>query len=310
MLPLVAKEFAGWTQVWAPAKVNLYLRVVGKRPDGYHELATHMLPLPVYDTILARLAPTLSLQCDDPTLPVDSTNLVMKAALLISQRHAPDSGAEIALRKRIPHQAGMGGGSSDAAATLVCLNHLWNLGLGKNELASMALELGSDVPFFLGKGPAWCTGRGEDLTHLATPEAGLHLVVVKPSEGLSTKEIFARFKAKPMGAAWRADADAETGSDFNFKQAIAQSAQAVADTLRNDLEGPAVQLLPALAHIRAELMAAGAQAVVMTGSGSAMVALAADATKAVSVGQRLMLTRTPAGPVAVFVASTVPSNTD
>ena len=91
MLPLVAKEFAGWTQVWARAKLNLYLRVFGKRPDGYHEFANHMVPLSVYDTILARIAPTLSLQCDDPPLSVDSTNRVMKAALWVSQFHAPDS---------------------------------------------------------------------------------------------------------------------------------------------------------------------------------------------------------------------------
>lgn len=108
MLPLVAREYAGWTQVWAPAKVNLFLRVVGKRADGYHELATHMLPVPIYDTILARPAGQLSLQCDDPGLPVDSGNLVMKAAWMLQERYAPGRGAEIELRKRIPHQAGMG----------------------------------------------------------------------------------------------------------------------------------------------------------------------------------------------------------
>jgi 4-diphosphocytidyl-2-C-methyl-D-erythritol kinase len=302
MLPLVAREYAGWTQVWAPAKVNLFLRVVGKRADGYHELATHMLPVPIYDTILARPAGQLSLQCDDPGLPVDSGNLVMKAAWMLQERYAPGRGAEIELRKRIPHQAGMGGGSSDAAAALVCLNFLWKLGLGSDVLASLALELGSDVPFFLGPGPAWCTGRGENLTPMA-PAFALHLVVVKPREGLSTREIFAHLGAKPIPQTPPSGLEGEKNGDLAFQQALGASPEVLARTLRNDLETPSCQLLPALDQIRAEMLAAGALGVVMTGSGSAMVALAADAAKAVSMAQRLKSAWTPAGPVAVFVAS-------
>lgn len=302
MLPLVAREYAGWTQVWAPAKVNLYLRVVGKRVDGYHELATHMLPVPIYDTVLARPADQLSLQCDDPALPVDSGNLVLKAALMLQERHAPGRGAQIELRKRIPHQAGMGGGSSDAAAALVCLNFMWKLGLGSDVLSSLALELGSDVPFFLGSGPAWCTGRGENLTPMA-PAFALHLVVVKPREGLSTREIFAQKGAKPISQEPCDGLDGAKNTDMAFQQSLGASPQALAGALRNDLETPSCQLLPALDHIRSEMLAAGALGVVMTGSGSAMVALAADAAKAVSMAQRLRSARTPAGPVAVFVAS-------
>ncbi len=301
MLPLVAREFGGWWQVWAPAKVNLYLRVVGKRPDGFHELATFMLPVPLFDTILARPAGNISLQCDDPSLPVDSGNLVFRAANLLAARHAPGRGAEIELRKRIPHQAGLGGGSSDAAAALVCLNRLWGLDLGRSELAALALELGSDVPFFLGNGPAWCTGRGEIMTPVE-PAYRFNLVVVKPMEGLCTRQIFQLLGAENLPGAVGEFPDPKLKDDHTFQNALGQTAMALGNTLRNDLEVPSCQLLPSLEQIRKEMMSAGVLGVVMTGSGSAMVALAADASKAVSVAQRLKTARTPTGPVAVYVA--------
>lgn len=301
MLPLVAREFGGWWQVWAPAKVNLYLRVVGKRPDGFHELATFMLPVPLFDTILARPAGNISLQCDDPSLPVDSGNLVFRAANLLAARHAPGRGAEIELRKRIPHQAGLGGGSSDAAAALVCLNRLWGLDLGRSELAALALELGSDVPFFLGNGPAWCTGRGEIMTPVE-PAYRFNLVVVKPMEGLCTRQIFQLLGAENLPGAVGEFPDPKLKDDHTFQNALGQTAMALGNTLRNDLEVPSCQLLPSLEQIRKEMMSAGVLGVVMTGSGSAMVALAADASKAVSVAQRLKSARTPTGPVAVYVA--------
>lgn len=301
MLPLVAKEYADWCQVWAPAKVNLYLRVVGKRPDGFHELATYMLPIPLYDVVLARPADRIFLQCDDPTLPIDSGNLVWKAAGLLASRHAPGRGAELELRKRIPHQAGLGGGSSDAAATLVCLNYLWKLNLEPEALKALALELGSDVPFFLGDGPAWCGGRGEVLTPVA-PAFGIHLVVVKPGEGLGTREIFQRLGAGNLPSPGEKLAGAGEKADQAFQNALKQTVSALGKTLANDLEVPSCQLLPSLEQIRGELLAAGVSGVVMTGSGSAMVALAADASKAVSVAQRLKTARTPSGPVAVYVA--------
>lgn len=301
MLPLVAREYGGWCQVWAPAKVNLYLRVVGKRPDGFHELATFMLPVPLFDTILARPAGNISLQCDDPSLPVDSGNLVFRAANLLAARHAPGRGAEIELRKRIPHQAGLGGGSSDAAAALVCLNHLWGLDLGRSELAALALELGSDVPFFLGNGPAWCTGRGEIMTPVE-PAYRFNLVVVKPMEGLCTRQIFQLLGAGNLPGAVGEFPDPKLQDDQAFQTALRQTAMALGNTLWNDLEVPSCQLLPSLEQIRKEMISAGVLGVVMTGSGSAMVALAADASKAVSVAQRLKSARTPTGPVAVYVA--------
>lgn len=297
MLPLVAREIAGWTQVWAPAKVNLYLRVVGKRPDGYHELATHMMPVPIYDTISTREIPSgIQFDCDDPHLPKDSTNLVVKAAQLLAQKYGVKKGARILLAKRIPSQAGMGGGSSDAAATLVCLNHLWKLGLSGQDLSVIALDLGSDVPFFLGQGPAWCTGRGEILNPVSPSWGNTHLVVVKPVEGLSTREIFARYKPKN---------DAKSGEirDQEFLDSLQRSPRDMGSRLFNDLEAPSTGLLPSLAGLRRDLLASGALGVVMTGSGSAVVALAADASQAVSVAQRAESARTPAGPVAVWVAS-------
>lgn len=297
MLPLVPKEIGGWTQVWAPAKVNLYLRVVGKRPDGYHELATHMMPVPIFDTLSAREIPSgISFDCDDPRLPKDSTNLVMKAAQLLAAKCHHPKGAQILLTKRIPSQAGMGGGSSDAAATLVCLNQLWKMGLGEEALLDIALELGSDVPFFLGKGPAWCTGRGEKLQPMTPAWKETHLVVVKPVEGLSTRDIFARFRPKNNPTLGER-------LDQKFRESLQDSPRALGAALFNDLEGPSSELLPSLASLRRDLLASGALGVVMTGSGSAMVALAADAGQAVSVAQRAASARTPTGPVTVWVAS-------
>ncbi len=297
MLPLVAREIAGWTQVWAPAKVNLYLRVVGKRPDGYHELATFMMPVPIFDTLSAReISSGIQFECDDPHLPRDSSNLVVKAAQKLAQKCGVAKGVQILLTKRIPSQAGMGGGSSDAAATLVCLNQLWNLGLGEKDLASLALDLGSDVPFFLGQGPAWCTGRGENLRPVAPAWGKTHLVVIKPAEGLSTREIFARYKPKN-------DPGAEETRAQMFLDSLKKDPKTLGGALFNDLEHPSMELLPSLASLRGDLLASGALGVVMTGSGSAMVALAADAGQAVSVAQRAGSARTPAGPVAVWIAS-------
>jgi 4-diphosphocytidyl-2-C-methyl-D-erythritol kinase len=195
----------------------------------------------------------------------------------------------------------LGGGSSDAAAALVCLNHLWGLDLGRSELAALALELGSDVPFFLGNGPAWCTGRGEIMTPVE-PAYRFNLVVVKPMEGLCTRKIFQLLGAGNLPGAVGEFTDPKLKDDQAFQNALRQTAMALGNTLRNDLEVPSCQLLPSLEQIRKEMMSAGVLGVVMTGSGSAMVALAADASKAVSVAQRLKSARTPTGPVAVYVA--------
>src|SRR5438045_6147000 len=152
----------------APAKVNLFLEVLTKRPDGFHELETLMAAVDLFDTLEVRPGPAgeIDLECDPPGLPTGPENLVYAAADRLRRRAGrPGLGAAVRLTKRIPTRAGLAGGSSDAAATRVGLNRVWDLGLGKPEVAAVAAEVGSDVPFFVdGLPAAWCTGRGEVVT--------------------------------------------------------------------------------------------------------------------------------------------------
>src|SRR5947209_827864 len=151
---------------WAPAKVNLFLEVLGKRPDGYHEIATLLTAVDLYDSLAldADDSGNLSLTCDVPGLSCGPDNLILQAAALLKARTGCPQGAAIKLTKRIPWAAGLGGGSSDAAAALAGLNALWELGLTTPQLAALGAEIGSDVPFFFHTPAAWCTGRGEVVT--------------------------------------------------------------------------------------------------------------------------------------------------
>lgn len=163
---IVERIDAGTTRVLAPAKVNLFLEVSGKRPDGYHELETAMVEIGLRDELTFRDAPGagIALECDDPALPTDGRNLVRRAAEAILREagdRARDLGVRVELRKRVPREAGLGGGSSDAAATLLGLDALWGLRTPKARLAELAAALGSDVPFFLDGPAALCRGRGE-----------------------------------------------------------------------------------------------------------------------------------------------------
>src|SRR5262249_968079 len=147
----------------APAKVNLFLEVLGKRPDGYHDLEPLMVAVDVTDTLefWPDESGALTLTCDAPGLTTGPDNLVLRAAESLKRQVNHRGGAAIHLAKRIPIQAGLAGGSSDAATTLKALNRLWNLGLTDTELARVGAEIGSDVAFFFASGAAWCTGRGE-----------------------------------------------------------------------------------------------------------------------------------------------------
>lgn len=196
-------------EVLAPAKLNLFLEVLGKRADGFHEIETLMYPIDVFDTLVFSDLPRrtdqpqseVRLTCQihggersqsqaaSEQLPQGGDNLVVRAVELVRRRCEVRHGAQLQLIKRIPMAAGLAGGSSDAAAALVAANHVWRLGLTLAQLASLAAELGSDIPFFLYGGPAVCRGRGE----LIEPVDGLgtlHFVVVKPPAGLSTADVY------------------------------------------------------------------------------------------------------------------------
>ena len=189
--------------IHAPAKLNLFFEVLAKRKDGYHELETLMCPIDLYDTLLFQenssgqvnltcqrvLKGGSSSDCGLGEVPDGPENLVVRAVELVRRKSGTDRGVQMRLVKRIPSAAGLGGGSSDAAAALIAANTCWQLGRPTEELMEWAAELGSDVPFFLVGGPAVCQGRGERIT----PVAGigqLHFVVVRPPEGLSTAAVY------------------------------------------------------------------------------------------------------------------------
>ena len=221
------------------AKINWSLRITGRRPDGFHDLETVFQAISLHDELTFAAADRLSLTCDDPTIPTDETNLVMRAARAVG---APP--VAIDLRKRIPAGGGLGGGSSNAATTLRAL------GEGRGDLAELALTLGSDVPFFLMGGTAYATGRGEILTPLP-PMTGIPLLLLLPEERVLTRDAFARVTrvSQPLGI----DAYREL---TNFT---------------NDFEEPVFTMLPHLAELKQRLYDAGALWAGMSGSGSTIV---------------------------------------
>ena len=189
--------------VQAPAKVNLFFEVISKRNDGYHEIETLMCPITLFDTL--RFSPksstNIDFQCEmsrgftsshgaeSVQLPVDKRNLAVRAVELLREHAGIRAGAILSLTKRIPTAAGLGGGSSDAAAALLAANNAWKLNWPLDKLAKFGAELGSDIPFFLASGPAICRGRGEQVE----PVNGLgtlHFVVVRPPTGLATEAVY------------------------------------------------------------------------------------------------------------------------
>jgi 4-diphosphocytidyl-2-C-methyl-D-erythritol kinase len=172
----------------APAKLNLFLHVVGKRADGYHLLQSVFIPIDWMDTLHLELRSDGQLLRHDLSTALPADDLCLRAARSLQAASGCGLGADIHIDKRIPSGAGMGGGSSDAATVLIGLNRLWGLNWTLAQLAPLALRLGADVPFFLGAGPAWVEGIGEELQPIAVP--AMRLAVLKPPDSLPTKAIF------------------------------------------------------------------------------------------------------------------------
>ena len=167
--------------VKAPAKINLGLEVIGKRADGYHDIVTIFQEIALADELELTLNEEgITFSVDDPSLPTDAENLAYRAASLFFENYSKKCGVEIKLIKKIPHQAGLGGGSSDAAAVLKGLNQLCNKPYSADDLAQIALKLGSDVPFFLRGGTAYATGRGEILEFFSLSDWRAGVVLLKP----------------------------------------------------------------------------------------------------------------------------------
>ncbi len=181
--------------VHAPAKLNLSLRVLGPRADGFHELDTLMVQLPgLTDELSFMPSDAFQFQCNDPTIPTDERNLVVKALKAYEVAAEVTCAWSISLKKNIPHGAGLGGGSSDAAQTLLTLNSLHDSRLSPEKIHQIAAALGSDIPFFLTQGAARCTGRGEKIEPLESPPA-FKVLLLKPSFGVPTIDAYGRWKS-------------------------------------------------------------------------------------------------------------------
>jgi 4-diphosphocytidyl-2-C-methyl-D-erythritol kinase len=241
----------------SPAKLNLSLRILSKRPDGFHEIETLMVKLPgLADEISMVRADVFSFTCSDPDLPTDSGNLVVRAVEAMVERSGQAQPFHLHLEKRIPHGAGLGGGSSNAATVLLALNSQLAQPLPPQELHHLAAGIGSDVPFFLYAGAAWCRGRGELIEAAPTPPA-LPIVLFKPAFGVSTAD------------AYRDCLGAEPLPGIRYDPYLLDGIELV-----NDLEKPVFAKHRYLAELKDWLQnRRDTKTVFMSGSGSTMVAI-------------------------------------
>lgn len=273
----------------APAKVNLGLRIVGRRNDGYHELESLFVPLDLADGLGMRVeradAADVSLRLGGDTdgVPTGPDNLVQRAARAFLDAAGITAEVEIALTKHTPVAAGLGGGSSDAAAVLRGLARAFPDALQAEEVAALALSLGADVPYFLDPRPAWVTGVGERCELVAGLPV-LHLLLVNPGTALSTAEVYRAYDALAPASALP---DAAVRSRPTLPKAL--RSESLAALLGNDLEPAAVRLCPAIARLRERLRAVGARGVGLSGSGATLFGVFADAEAARDAGARLAL---------------------
>lgn len=263
----------------AYAKINLGLRVLGKRPDGYHNIETYLLQIDLADRLFFELLPhpEIRFTCNWPELADAEGNLCVQACRVLENYCGRRIGINIHLEKTIPHGAGLGGGSSDAAVTLMAINQLLTLELSVIELSELATQLGSDVPFFLHGGLAYACGRGELVTPLDyMPE--IWILIVKPEVAVSTKWVYNNLK---FGL---------TNNQKNTTLASLKNSLSEPDKLRevcqNEMESVVFARHPELAVIKSRLQGMGALPVSMTGSGSAMFGIFAS-QRAVREGARV-----------------------
>jgi 4-diphosphocytidyl-2-C-methyl-D-erythritol kinase len=278
-------------QLLAPAKINLHLEILGLRPDNFHELAMVMQSVELADLVEVKDAvdDRIILRCDVPEVPQDETNLAYRAAALIQQRCGRQEGVEITLHKRIPMAAGLAGGSGNAAAVLVGLNLLWDLGLSVAELQSIGAELGSDVPFCISGGTAIATGRGEEITNISPLQQGAVVLGKYRSLSVSTPWAYGAYRQR-FGDCYAVGDEllAKSGAIHQIKliQAIEQQdITTIGQLLYNDLEQVVLPEYPLVAQLRAAFSQTDNLGVMMSGSGPTVFALAKDLEGAESIAQ-------------------------
>lgn len=242
----------------SPAKINLFLQILHRRDDGFHQLATLMQTVDLFDILHFSLANQDELTCDDRSLPTDTNNLVLKAASLYRRLSGIPLYVKVKLEKKIPYEAGLGGGSSNAATTLWAMNQLAGQPLTNDQLMVGSAQIGSDIPFFFSQGTAYCSGRGEVVQSFKSKSYG-PVTIVKPPEGLSTQAIY---KSLNLDQLIKRDTDL-----------VLEAFQEAKPVFFNDLEKPAFACLPKLAQLKEELEETGFETVLMSGSGSAFFCL-------------------------------------
>lgn len=277
----------------APAKINWFLRVTGKRRDGYHDIQSLMQRVSLYDSLAFEASDDIEI-VTDTAIPLGE-NLVYRAAVMLKEASGTKSGARITLRKAIPMAAGLAGGSTDAASTLVGLNRLWGLGLPVPELWDMASALGSDIPFFLSSPAALVEGRGEIVTPLRLTRP-FTLLLAKPPIRVSTRWAYSEVR----------ELTKKCNNIKLFVQALeAGDIQSVKPLVYNDLEGPVLRRHPSVRELKDRMLEEGALLASMSGSGPTMFgvfasgAMAEKAARAISAGwSRVVETLTEEGPVS------------
>lgn len=239
---------------YAPAKVNLFLKVLSKRPDGYHEIESLMQPVSLYDEILIETGRG-GIEVVSDKVPGGKDNLAYRAAETFYRRAGLTPSVSIEITKKIPVGAGLGGGSSDAATVLMALNEICSAGLSEKDLMELGAGLGSDVPFFILKGPALAKGRGEVLARAELP--GLYYVLINPGFHVSTAWVYGN-----LDLTKRAE-----DNNLTYSKEALSDVKRIKGLLYNDLEAVTVKRHPEIAALKAALIEAGAQGSLMSGSG-------------------------------------------
>ncbi len=275
----------------APAKINLLLRVLRKRPDGYHDLASVMQQISIYDELEYTMQQEgITLHCPGTDLPTNEQNLIYRAAQTLFNHTGYRNGIEIVLNKSIPSAAGLGGGSSDAATTLMTLNDLCSLGLSKTELIKLGAKLGADVPFFIFGRSAFATGIGDKLQTLPDlPQ--INMVLINPTFPLSTKTVYENLNL------------ALTKKKNNYSIPRFYALGDVVRELHNDLEAVSLKMHPELNDLKQMLMKEGALGALMSGSGPTLFGIFADEKSAKEAREAIL--KKISGECLVFFAQSL-----
>ena len=256
------------------AKINWSLQILGKRPDGYREVRTILQTISLYDDLHFEVSEdgAITLSCDEPEIPVDDQNLIIRAIQALKDRYQVNSGAHIRLEKNIPTRAGLGGASSNAAVSLLALTYLWKIEAAALELLEIAAGLGADVPFFLLGGCALATGIGDRVSSLPDSKVQ-HLIVITPNATISTAEAYAAFNSSALTTIKTDPILSSSRRETNSGDSLLSRLQ---DDSKNDFESVIFDIEPEIRRTKETLLQAGALSALLAGSGSSVFGIFAD----------------------------------